>query len=141
MSLLCDNNNYTKKKIISSIYNDNERWYFPYKLFQNMNIIQIFLAHFTFFVCHNFNFRIVYVLFGGMILGLKHIIFSIRIVQCLLYDDDYTDHYYFSYQCLYFRDLIKNESLHLTMSVVSSKLFPLDKGFYLLLHFYVKLHQ
>ena len=34
--------NYTKKKIISSMYNNNERWSFIYKLFQNMNIIQIF---------------------------------------------------------------------------------------------------
>jgi len=140
MSLLCDNNNYTKKKIISSMYNSNERWYFPYKLYQNMNIIQIFC---TFHIFCLSQFCLLYNLcfIRWYDLRVKHIILSIRIVQCLLHDDDYTDHYYFSYQCLYFRDLIKNESLHLTISVVSSKLFPLDKGFYLLLHFYAKLHQ
>ena len=140
MSLLCDNNNYTKKKIISSMYNNNERWYFPYKLFQNMNIIQIF-QHISHFCLSQFCLLYSLCFIRWYDLRVKHIIFSIRIVQCLLYDDDYTDHYYFSYQCLYFRDLIKNESLHLTISVVSSKLFPLDKGFYLLLHFYAKLHQ
>jgi len=76
MSLLCDNNNYTKKKIISSMH----QWF--HRLFVTIMKDGIFLqvvskheynsdilAHFTFFVCHNFAFCIVYVLFGGMIWG------------------------------------------------------------------------
>jgi len=141
MSLLCDNNNYTKKKIISSmcitIMKDG---IFRTSCFKTWIKFRYFS---TFHIFCMSQFCLFYSLcfIRWYYLRVKHIILSIRIVQCLLYDDDYTDHYYFSYQCLYFRDLIKNESLHLTISVVSSKLFPLDKGFYLLLHFYAKLHQ
>ena len=77
--------------------------------------IKIFSTfHMFIFICHTFLFFMISILYSVVwFASIKHIMFFIRIYQCLVYDNDYTDHYYFSYQCLYFRALIKNESFYL----------------------------